>query len=480
MRKFTTIFTIISTIFLTSCNGWLNITPEDSISDDDLFSTGFGFRNALNGVYLQLSTDALYGKELSWGFMSAISQQYDQKNATDRPIYRDASELMYNTLETKSIVENIWEESYLAIANVNKLIKAIESADSEIFEYGNDEKLLIYAESVALRAMLHLELISLFAPAPSTNPVGKYIPYRSEYEAYVGEKLEVGVFMEKLLSDLIEAERILKIFDTQVHPNAMYANMMYEHTPYYNARYRFYSQLAIDDMGDFFWFRGFRLNYMAVLGLKARAALYAGEKYYSIAQSAANELYNDFYKTNRWVGFTTQEHISQSVDLRYTKACDDVLFGVYDEYLARDYESSVVYDYNSIKLPLANVDELFISDNIGAYSDNRLDYQIAKTNETYSSYYSLKYDESSDETIKQMENTMIPVIRLSEICHILAELSAYSGNIDQGIEYLEVVRRARGANRSLKMTVQTSEQLLEEIILDMRKENIGEGRTFYA
>ena len=27
-----------------SCNAWLDVTPENAIADDDLFSTGFGYR----------------------------------------------------------------------------------------------------------------------------------------------------------------------------------------------------------------------------------------------------------------------------------------------------------------------------------------------------------------------------------------------------------------------------------------------------
>ena len=38
---------ILSVIFLAcSCN-WLEITPENAIDEDDLFTTGYGFRNAL-------------------------------------------------------------------------------------------------------------------------------------------------------------------------------------------------------------------------------------------------------------------------------------------------------------------------------------------------------------------------------------------------------------------------------------------------
>ena len=63
---------IISTIFilaLTSCNSWLDVTPQDTVDEDVLFSTGDGYRNVLNGVYKQMATPSMYGKELSWGML---------------------------------------------------------------------------------------------------------------------------------------------------------------------------------------------------------------------------------------------------------------------------------------------------------------------------------------------------------------------------------------------------------------------------
>ena len=89
-----------------SCNAWLDVTPENAIADDDLFSTGFGYRNALNGIYTNLASDELYGKQLSWGFLSAISQQYNQKAGTISPMYADASELIYNTVDTEPVVDS--------------------------------------------------------------------------------------------------------------------------------------------------------------------------------------------------------------------------------------------------------------------------------------------------------------------------------------------------------------------------------------
>lgn len=126
------------------------------------------------------------------------------------------------------------------------------------------------------------------------------------------------------------------------------------------------------------------------------------------------------------------------------------------------------------RLPLANIPSLFASDNTGVYTDYRLTYLIGTTNETQSKYYTLKYNPSVESVVEAMENPMIPVIRFSEICHILAEISSYNGKITEGINYLETVRKARGAERTLSLTVSTREQLDAEILLDIRKEMIGE------
>ena len=45
------------------------------------------------------------------------------------------------------------------------------------------------------------------------------------------EKCTVTDFIEKVLKDLLEAEDILRKFDTEYHPEAMYASQMYEPTP---------------------------------------------------------------------------------------------------------------------------------------------------------------------------------------------------------------------------------------------------------
>lgn len=52
---------LLFTVAIGGCSNWLDVIPEDSVDEKDLFSTGEGYRNALNGVYRQMSQTSMYG-----------------------------------------------------------------------------------------------------------------------------------------------------------------------------------------------------------------------------------------------------------------------------------------------------------------------------------------------------------------------------------------------------------------------------------
>ena len=149
--------------FLAASCDWLAITPENSIDEDDLFTSGYGYRNALNGIYLKIGSRDLYGENLSWGFLSAAAQEYltdnSQQGQNSVQISKDAADFIYNSTSTQPVIQTIWETQYSVIANINKIIEHIDNIDKSEFAFGEDEKNLIKAEAYALRAMLHFDLL---------------------------------------------------------------------------------------------------------------------------------------------------------------------------------------------------------------------------------------------------------------------------------------------------------------------------------
>ena len=55
-------------VSLTACNDWLDVSPKTEIKAKDNFSSEQGFKDALTGCYLTMTSSSLYGKELTFGY----------------------------------------------------------------------------------------------------------------------------------------------------------------------------------------------------------------------------------------------------------------------------------------------------------------------------------------------------------------------------------------------------------------------------
>ena len=56
-----------------SCSDWLDVKPKTNVEEEDLFKNEQGFKEALTGVYIKLSETQLYGRELTYGFLSQLA-----------------------------------------------------------------------------------------------------------------------------------------------------------------------------------------------------------------------------------------------------------------------------------------------------------------------------------------------------------------------------------------------------------------------
>lgn len=130
MKTFAKIF-VSCTLLLSSasCGEWLDVMPQGMTTEENLFSDYSGYRSALNGIYQQMASPSLYGRELSWGFVSALSQYYDFGSMDASQIYAYTEKMDYENKEVLDFLESIWQTAYNTIANCNALISHVEKAD---------------------------------------------------------------------------------------------------------------------------------------------------------------------------------------------------------------------------------------------------------------------------------------------------------------------------------------------------------------
>lgn len=427
----------VGLLFIVSgCDSWLDVKPEDRVTDGQLYSTVEGFRTALNGIYVELNHRSLYGGELLVTGVEVLAQRYDFSGNTTE--VSKVGTYNYTTDFAKEEFAAIWEKAYSLIANCNKLLEYAET-NQEILT--GENRSLIMGETYALRAFLHFDMLRLFGPVYAVNPTGISIPYNTKYSVSASSLLPANKVIEKVMVDLKEAERLLKASDPIIEfgPRNEDSEDGLNHTTY----------------------RTQRMNYYAVKALQARVLLYAGETENAVI--AAREVAD---VQEKWFPFTKYSDVmggNKNADRIFSS---ELLFALYhtgrnDIYL--DYFSENVEPAKAY-LPKKNLDKFFVqeADKDWRYSST----WISATGRDYKCFH--KYESISTTSIL---NYLIPLIRITEMYYIIAEASK---DDTEALGALNKVLYNRGLTE-----LPNNEKLAETIREEYKREFWGEGQLFF-
>lgn len=108
----------------------------------------------------------------------------------------------------KSTIDNIWKDGFNVVANANNLIQNLENASSDLFAGGKTEREMILGEAYACRALMHFDLLRLFAPALVHDEGEQRVPYVEEYPNIQPNGIGVKPFLEKVIRDLKTARSL--------------------------------------------------------------------------------------------------------------------------------------------------------------------------------------------------------------------------------------------------------------------------------
>lgn len=439
-----------------SCNSWLDIESDTTITQEELFKNGSGYRTALNGVYRLLGAPELYAQNLTWGYTSVLGYNYITEIMP--VLYRQLEAGEYKNESVEKKTTDVWKCTYTAIANCNNIIKNIRNADTLMFEFGGVERDLILGEAIGVRAMLHFDLLRLFAPVPgSAQDDGRScMPYVSEYPTLQPVHRSASVVYDSIVSDLKAALNYTARHDLIFNKDAMS-----------NASDRLFgTTISGSKLPTFLGSRATRMNYYAVSGLLARVYLYGGEK--EKAYSAAK----DVYEKNVFSFTPPRELEGADLNVIPRKLHHDILFACINQklYDVVDKEKNGTVGYF---FQYKNTEELFGGD--------RDDFRFTKLISPYSNA-SLRWikpdgEVGAIEIIKKQQGPVIPVVRLSEMVYIMSEYLADS-DIPEAAKILSKLRLARGVKTPVSETL-SREALLEVVYNDFMRESMSEGQTFF-
>lgn len=427
----------VMTLGFVSCNKFLDVKPEDRFLSDAVFENEASVNNALNGIYLNLAKPALYGGSMTMSTIDAMAQYYYYPVDSLKQI----TTYNYNDRGVQDKYNGIWRSSYVAILNTNSFLLQLNKSVGVVPEARKD---ILKGEAYAIRAFLHFDLLRLFGPVYATNPNTTAIPYLTVPTEKIQPLLSAKTVMDSLLADIGKAELLLK--NDPVRTGGVVAVS------------------GLDPSGDFYKLRNRRLNFYAVLGLKARILLHKGDKVGAFA--AARQVINEAGKWFPWTDSGLTLPGIQNPDRSFSS---EVLFGVqnYDLYNQQRGLFAATLSPNFIYAPLPErLDQVFES-NLNDYRYRINWVSGASAGKAYKTF--VKYQDVVD--TKLVFRNLQPLLRMSEMYYIAAECAPDPG---QAIEYINSVRRNRGLS-DLLSTV----NLNDEIRKEYRKEFWGEGQTFF-
>lgn len=423
-------------LMITSCMNWLDVKPEDRMTDEQLYGTEAGFRIALNGVYVEMNKKEIYGGEMLVGSLEVLAQRYNV-SGTSYANYTDLAVYDYTTDLAKAPMEKIWIKLYSLIANCNK---SLEYAEKNNHVFKGDSEHIIKGELLALRAFLHFDLLRIFGPVYSVNPNAASICYNIKYSISATDLLPASEVIAKITEDLKNAETYLEK-DPIITKGPQLAGSA--------------DGLNIET------YRTQRLNYYAVKALLARVYLYAGEN-----ESACNKAREVIAVQEKWFPFTKKENIVGGRDKDDRVFSSELLFCLSNTLRGEIFNDYFNFDRNAEEVlsPKKDLERFFIR-----YAANDYRYissWVSVPNSDYKSF--CKYEGSEGSAYYK---TLIPMIRISEMYYIVAEASS---DVEEAKEALNKVLYNRGQE------LLTPEENYKTIVADEYvREFWGEGQLFF-
>ncbi|MEC3878236.1 RagB/SusD family nutrient uptake outer membrane protein [Parapedobacter sp. 10938] len=456
-RKSTLYFSLlIFACCATSCEQWLDVKPSNQFDEGEQFETEQGYHDALIGIYQSMAVDSTYGADLGFKFIDVLAQLYQNKRFvsdyyghTARYDYAAGSDEQDNP---KPAIADIWRFQYQSIAHVNYLLKHLDRKPDAL---GEQRFGLVKGEALALRALLHFDLLRLYAPMYTESTASAPgIPYMEAFTVHPQERLTLDEVLARILDDLEEAVELQSVF-TEIDPIA--------------------GNQGATSSELFLMFRQNRMNYWAAKALLARVYLYKGDKANALAM--ADEVINSqqFHFVNT-ASLNTDERMEGSNTIFSSEHIFSIyrsdLSGVADRYFKTQQTAAEASDLFSTG---AALDEWYEVSREGYGVDIRSPLATANRWNAFNTgtVYTKKYYADHPSNVNQR---LIPLIRLPEMYYIAAEAAT---SIDQALTYLNAVRTARLLPELTTATVTDGEQLESELFKEYRKEFYGEGQLWY-
>lgn len=431
---------------LSSCvNDWLDVTPSDGTDADAALTSSSDLAAARTGMYKALKGNSslvdYYGMQFFvYGDVHAGDDyQYNNIGGSNRAsFYYDMNYQTASEFTSSTSSSNVaWKSPYIVIGRANRIIAAAEGgalsdaaeAKATIDQYA--------AEAKVLRALAHFDLVRIY---------GK--PYTEDQGASLGVPLVTGVLesnAKPARSTVAEVyTQVVKDLTEAISSNALATETEPGYVSVWGAK-AILSRVYLN-MGDY----ANALSVAEDIIKNSGAALWTRDQYFK-AWDASTPNESEFLFRLNVAGSTDNNDLNGIGNLQQREG--------YKEMVATK-----------------KFVDMLTSDPKDVRNDMFLPATAAKEVATYgTNKVFLNKLRGQGGNLRNV--TIVPIIRLSEVYLTAAECAFRNNDKTKAVEYLNDLVKNRTTTEASLATVDNI--TLERILIERRKELIGEGQRYF-
>ena len=431
---------------LSSCvNDWLDVAPSDGTDADAALTSSSDLAAARTGMYAALKGNSnlvdYYGQQFFvYGDVHAGDDyQYNNIGGSNRAsFYYDMTYQTASEFSSSTSSSNVaWKSPYIVIGRANRIIAAAEGgalsdaaeAKATIDQYA--------AEAKVLRALAHFDLVRIY---------GK--PYTEDQGASLGVPLVTGVLesnAKPARSTVAEVyTQVVKDLTEAISSNALATETEPGYVSVWGAK-AILSRVYLN-MGDY----ANALSVAEDIIKNSGAALWTRDQYFK-AWDASTPNESEFLFRLNVAGSTDNNDLNGIGNLQQREG--------YKEMVATK-----------------KFVDMLTSDPKDVRNDMFLPATAAKEVATYgTNKVFLNKLRGQGGNLRNV--TIVPIIRLSEVYLTAAECAFRNNDKTKAVEYLNDLVKNRTTTEASLATVDNI--TLERILIERRKELIGEGQCYF-
>jgi hypothetical protein len=434
----------VSVVFLvaTSCSGFLDELPSESVASSESIKNVSDAQIAINGVYRSMTSSSYYGRSMVlYGEFKGGDFGLTTTAIAGDPLY------FFTHNPSSSSYSDYWSQGYIILAQVNSILANIESGKVDVPTAADIANLnSIKGQALAVRALVHFDLARLYG-----------YPYLKDG----GTSLGVAVVTASLTA-------------TEQRGRNTVAEC-------YNR--------AITDLTDAISLlsttqKNGAINYYAAKSLLSRIYLYKGdwENAYSTAKDVIENGGYTAYTAANWVESWSKQFGSESIfELFVVPSESDLTTSSLRAYLAprnttrKDLGPMMVSDQflDMFNQPVHSTDARW-----GIFGLDEFGNELTTGNQIPGRKGWLMKYETDGKSNPSAVN--IKVVRLTEVLLIGAEAALKKASPDKAnaVAWINTVRQRNPALADLDGT-ENNDVLSDEILLQRRIDLIGEGHRYF-